>query len=156
MKAVRAKVEVAFPPDCDELLVNTIKQARKTIYAAVYTFTLDDVAEALIAKAKKGVKVRVKVDARQTEKIESMKTIVKALESSDCEVKRVDMPQQTYTVKMHDKFLVVDDKVVVTGSCNWTHYGTNVNAENMVVIESPAIAQRYVDEWREIGAQNNR
>lgn len=46
---------------------------------------------------------------------------------------------------MHNKFCVIDDKVI-TGSYNWT-YHANVNNENIVVIDEPSIANSYCNQF---------
>jgi phosphatidylserine/phosphatidylglycerophosphate/cardiolipin synthase-like enzyme len=43
---------------------------------------------------------------------------------------------------MHDKVLVVDD-TVITGSYNFSH-SAEMNAENILLIQSPPLAARYV------------
>ena len=55
-KRTRADVSAAFDNDCDELLIDNIQKAKTTIYAAFYTFTHKDIAEALIKKARERVK----------------------------------------------------------------------------------------------------
>lgn len=36
---------------------------------------------------------------------------------------------------MHNKYLLIDDEIVLTGSFNWTHKAVNSNYENIVIIE---------------------
>src|SRR6266516_4693604 len=43
---------------------------------------------------------------------------------------------------MHNKVMIIDDKVVITGSYNFSE-NAELNDENMLVIESPAIAAAY-------------
>jgi phosphatidylserine/phosphatidylglycerophosphate/cardiolipin synthase-like enzyme len=51
---------------------------------------------------------------------------------------------------MHNKFLVVDGQVVETGSFNFTKAAAEKNAENVVVLHDPAVAQRYGQEWERL------
>ena len=44
---------------------------------------------------------------------------------------------------MHNKYCVIDDKIVITGSFNWSFQAANYNFENIVVIESPEIAEKF-------------
>ena len=37
---------------------------------------------------------------------------------------------------VHHKFCIIDDKIVITGSYNWTYYAENRNWENIVILES--------------------
>ena len=44
---------------------------------------------------------------------------------------------------MHNKVLIVDD-TVITGSYNFSR-SAQVNAENLLILDSPALADRYSD-----------
>ena len=37
---------------------------------------------------------------------------------------------------MHNKFAVIDDEIVLTGSFNWTSAAANNNQENLVVVDN--------------------
>ena len=52
--------------------------------------------------------------------------------------------------RVHHKFLVIDDEVVITGSLNWNGSSIEDNAENIVVIVSEEIAQAFTQELRRI------
>jgi len=43
---------------------------------------------------------------------------------------------------MHNKLMVIDDRIVVTGSYNFSE-NAEKNAENMIIIESPQVAKAY-------------
>lgn len=49
---------------------------------------------------------------------------------------------------MHNKFCVIDDKVI-TGSYNWT-YHANINHENIVVIDEPGIANSFSEQFENL------
>jgi phosphatidylserine/phosphatidylglycerophosphate/cardiolipin synthase-like enzyme len=51
---------------------------------------------------------------------------------------------------MHHKFAIFDRRIVVTGSFNWTRSATTENNENIVVIEDPAVVQRFSDEFERL------
>lgn len=44
---------------------------------------------------------------------------------------------------VHHKFCIIDDKVVITGSYNWTYYAENRNWENIVVLNSTESVKAY-------------
>jgi phosphatidylserine/phosphatidylglycerophosphate/cardiolipin synthase-like enzyme len=60
------------------------------------------------------------------------------------------VPVKGKTGKMHNKYLIVDQKVVITGSYNYTTAGTILNYENIVVIESSQIARQFYQNFTEI------
>ena len=50
---------------------------------------------------------------------------------------------------MHDKFMVVDDKTVETGSFNYTAAAEKRNAENVIVIhDDKELADKYTANWK--------
>ncbi len=52
---------------------------------------------------------------------------------------------------MHDKFCVIDDKIVITGSYNWTFFAENRNIENIVVVEDDnSVLSAYYSEFIKI------
>src|ERR1700683_5228210 len=55
---------------------------------------------------------------------------------------------------MHDKFIVVDGETLETGSFNFTAAAQNHNAENVLVPQDAAVAQRYGREWERLWAES--
>jgi mitochondrial cardiolipin hydrolase len=51
---------------------------------------------------------------------------------------------------MHDKFMIVDKKIVTTGSFNWTTNATEYNNENLIIITSKNTAAAYNEEFNRI------
>jgi phosphatidylserine/phosphatidylglycerophosphate/cardiolipin synthase-like enzyme len=49
----------------------------------------------------------------------------------------------------HNKIMIIDGAVVVTGSFNFTKAAENNNAENLLVIRDPQLAERYMTNWKE-------
>jgi hypothetical protein len=56
---------------------------------------------------------------------------------------------------MHNKFCILDDKIVITGSLNPTNRGINFNNNNVLVINSHFIALQYENEFKEMYFENN-
>jgi phosphatidylserine/phosphatidylglycerophosphate/cardiolipin synthase-like enzyme len=54
---------------------------------------------------------------------------------------------------MHHKFMIIDGKIVVTGSYNWSYSAEEKNDENLVVILSPNTAKLYETEFNRIWSQ---
>jgi cardiolipin hydrolase len=56
---------------------------------------------------------------------------------------------------MHDKFAVIDESVVITGSFNWTTQAVRNNQENILFLENKSLAANYLSEfnklWKEFG-----
>ena len=137
-----ATVEVDFSPDMGttDLVVKAIGEARRTVRVAAYSFTSKPIAQALLDAHKRGVDVRVVVDKSQAN----------ARYTSATFLANVGIPTRVdykYAI-MHNKFMVIDDESVETGSFNFTAAAEHKNAENVIVLRhDPAVAQQYADEW---------
>jgi phosphatidylserine/phosphatidylglycerophosphate/cardiolipin synthase-like enzyme len=46
----------------------------------------------------------------------------------------------------HNKVIIIDGAVVITGSYNFTKHAQQ-NAENLLVLRSAELARRYVENW---------
>ena len=51
---------------------------------------------------------------------------------------------------MHNKFAVIDNSVVITGSFNWSNQAVNYNQENILIIENKILAERYSNEFNKL------
>lgn len=128
-----AEVRVLFSPEAGEEILETlvarIEGAEKRIYILIYSFTLDELAQALIAKHEDGVDLRVVMDRRQAGQ---EKAVDEILEGAGVSVMRLSGSNGGY---MHIKMMIVDD-AVITGSYNWSRGATEKNDENLLIIES--------------------
>ena len=44
---------------------------------------------------------------------------------------------------MHNKFAIIDNRILLTGSYNWTFSANHRNDENLMVIDDPDVIARY-------------
>lgn len=51
---------------------------------------------------------------------------------------------------MHHKFCVIDNKIVITGSYNWTYYAETRNVENIVITDNSEIVNLYLTEYKRL------
>jgi cardiolipin hydrolase len=51
---------------------------------------------------------------------------------------------------MHDKFTVIDESVLITGSFNWTSQAVQKNQENILFIENKNLATQYLSEFNKL------
>lgn len=125
-------------------LIERINVSSSSIDMAVYSFGLNDVANALIAAKNRGVKIRIVYQQRDPQ------ISMQLLENAGIKVVR-----RSDDI-MHNKFLVFDARdnnpnndFVWTGSWNVT-YNELYWKNNVVVINDQALAQAYTDEFQEM------
>lgn len=56
---------------------------------------------------------------------------------------------------MHHKFAIVDKKLLITGSLNWTMEAIHSNQENVVIMEDTEYVQPFLDEFERIWEECN-
>ena len=141
-------VEAFFDTDCDDAVIDLIKTSRSEILIAIYSLTKRNIAKALIQASEKGVRVHIRYDEDQADNIETMTELITKLEKAGitCQPVFLEKPQ----AHMHHKFMVVDRKSVLTGSYNFTHQGSTINKENVVIMSSSVLAREFVNVFKEL------
>jgi phosphatidylserine/phosphatidylglycerophosphate/cardiolipin synthase-like enzyme len=141
-------VQACFSPrgKCADHILREIAQSKKELLVAVYAFTSDELAGALVAAKKRGVAVQVVIDREFDGRTERSKG--KFLEAQKIPVRRVSglkhNPIDEDAGLMHQKFAVIDRKSVFTGSYNWTQAAENVNDENLLLFrDAGPLAEEY-------------
>ncbi len=125
----------------DKELIALIEGAKTHIYFAIYTFTLKNVAEALVAAKARGVDVRGIVDSEQSANSYG-RPIIEMLVAGG-------IPVETERHEggngiMHIKALVTDSAYAI-GSYNWTSSATNINDEILEIGTDPGVVAIYED-----------
>ena len=101
----------------------------------VFLITDKDITTALISAKKRGVDVKVIVDAVNAKGKASKHQI---LRNNGILVKT-----ENYAGKLHSKSIIIDDKYVVIGSMNFSYSGNYKNDENLIVIKNREVAVFY-------------
>lgn len=137
--------EVEGDVDLRDKIIDRINTATYSIDMAVYSFTLNDVANALIAAKNRGVKVRVVYHNRDVQS-----AMQQLLDNG------IQMSQRASGGLMHNKFAVFDARDdstendwVWTGSWNWTTLEMDWR-NNVMEINDPSLAEAYTNEFEEM------
>lgn len=130
-------LQLCFSPqqNCEGIIVEEINKAQESIYVQAYSFTSQPIIYALQQAQERNVKISIILDGKT-------KAPDYLLQSS--------LP--IYIEKMpglaHNKVMILDQKVVLTGSYNFTKAAKHRNAENLIKIEDAAIARQYLENWQ--------
>ena len=138
--------QVCFTPgqDCTSLIVDEIGVARRSILVQAYSFTSPPILAALKAAHLRGVEVKVIVDKSSAGPRKSGAGYSAATYLRNAGVRVwVDFK----VAIAHNKVMVIDNATVITGSFNFTVAAQSHNAENLVVIEDRALAEKYRGNW---------
>ena len=141
-------VQACFSPQgkCSTHILREIDAAKKELLIAVYAFTNDELASALVQAKKRGVAVQVVVDREFDLANESSKG--KFFEAQKIPLRRVSGAKSKNQEKdaglMHQKFAVIDRRTVFTGSYNWTRSADILNDENLLLFrDAGPLAEEY-------------
>jgi len=139
------RVENYFSPEDEVLshLLELVGSAKKSIHFMAFTYTQKDLAAAMIARAKAGVKVQGVFENRGASQ--------GAMPDLFCAKLPVQVDGNKYT--MHHKVIILDGVTVITGSYNFTNSADESNDDNVLIIHSPALAARYEKEYQRIYAE---
>lgn len=145
-----ARVATFFSPEDAPLpqIVALINRAKKSVDAYCFVFSSKEIAEAMIAAHKRGVKVRVLFDNSFSSPGSTARwrfVPFKELAKAEIEVKYDDED-----AKVHHKVIVVDGAEVLTGSFNLSNNAAKSNDENILIVSSPEIAGRYQAEFERL------
>ena len=137
--------EVYFFPNSknEKFLIEMIRTCMKSLNVAIFSLTRDNFAKAIIEVFKKGVKVRVIAD---DECVKNYGSDVYKLAAAGIPCK-TDSSAQFH---MHNKYAIIDESVIVTGSFNWTSQAINNNQENLLFYEDKDIAEKYTKEFNKL------
>ena len=116
-------------------IIKNINQAEAFINIAMYVFTDRDIALPLVKAHERGVKVRLYLDQEQTVYLYSQSRFLVQ--------KGINTRISSNNYIMHNKFAIIDNRLLLTGSYNWTFSANHRNDENMMVIDDPDVIARY-------------
>lgn len=145
------EIDVLFSPrgGCAKRITEAIAEARKTIRVQAYMFTLRDVADALVAAHKRGVRVQVVLDKSQ-EKMRYGRWPV--LHREGIEV----LFDREHDVA-NNKVILIDRDTIITGSYNFTKAAEEKNAENLLVIRNAGETfERFLKNFEEHAGHSHK
>jgi phosphatidylserine/phosphatidylglycerophosphate/cardiolipin synthase-like enzyme len=140
-----SQIEVYFSPQDGTLehILSAVNAAQESISFMAYSFTSDELAAALIERAKAGVTVRGIFDKDQYHS--NSGTEFDTLTAAGLDVWLDGNPRL-----MHHKVIIIDGQVVITGSYNFSNNAEHYNDENTLIIHDQAIAGSYVAEFEQV------
>jgi mitochondrial cardiolipin hydrolase len=140
--------QVYFSPgeQCLQAITSSIQEAIHTLDICVFTISDDRITSQILACYQAGKQVRIITD---NEKLHDMGSDIKQLAQAGIPV----MVDRTAN-HMHHKFAIVDSRLVLTGSYNWTRSAAAHNHENILVTNNKQVVRQFREEfsklWKEL------
>ena len=128
------------PAGAAAAIVQAIDASAHEVLVQAYGFTHNAMAQALVRAHQRGVKVRVLLDKKSQS---SNRYVVNVFAQDQIEVR-----QDGKHAIAHNKVMVIDQELVITGSFNFTNSAETRNAENVLILKSPDLALQYRLQWQ--------
>jgi phosphatidylserine/phosphatidylglycerophosphate/cardiolipin synthase-like enzyme len=148
--------QVYFSPKggCTDAIVKAIDNATMEVLVQAYSFTSAPIAKALVNANKRAVNVEVIVDKSQR------KEPKKKGSSYTSATFLANMKIPTYVDDTHqiahNKIIIIDKQIVITGSFNFSKAAEESNAENLLILRNPELAAIYLDNWQKHRAHSEK
>ena len=122
------------PNKAEETILRNIKNARKSIEISLYGFENDTIANALIqAHQRRGITIRMSTEY-DSERSSSWQKVIQS---------GIPVSLGNNSGIMHNKYLIFDQKYIMTGSTNLTQ-GMFRHFNNSVLIKSEELVKEYM------------
>jgi phosphatidylserine/phosphatidylglycerophosphate/cardiolipin synthase-like enzyme len=138
-----ADIDVIFTersPAAEQAIINAIESAQSSIDLAIYNISNENIGDALLAAARRGVNVRMVMENKNLDGV-----VAQGLAAGGIPIQEDDRD-----ALMHNKFIIIDNLDVWTGSANFTYNGLSSDDNNLVHIRSSRLAENYSTEFEEM------
>ncbi|CAK61746.1 unnamed protein product (macronuclear) [Paramecium tetraurelia] len=152
-KHFTAKVQHLFFPDEDNFtrFCRKLRKCKSTFLGCIYQLTHQTIIDILISLATQGCRVDIIMDQNSEEQEERKKiTINKLLVMSGFKV-NVSLIESKGL--MHTKYCVIDNKITILGSANWTFQAFSNNFEHITIIKDSKTAKQFTEQFKFIWDQ---
>ena len=145
---IHKKSRVLFFPSehSHNKLLKKLKTAKKYCFVCIYCLTNDKISAVLWELFKNGVDVRIITD---DDTANNKGSDLVPLAQAGIPI-RVDNNKQA---RMHNKFVVIDDKMLINGSFNFTSSAYKMNNENLVISYEHGLISSFKYEFEKLWAQ---
>jgi len=145
------RVDIYFSPDDGVLnaLASLLNGAEESIYFLAFSFTSNDLGAIVREKAQVGLTVAGVMDQEQISSNQG--TEYDPFKQADLDV-RID----GNAGQMHHKVFIVDEKIVVLGSYNFSQSAEERNDENTIIVYNELIAEQFMLEFKRVQSHAER
>lgn len=124
---------------CRNVIIGQINSATSHLNICVFTISDDSITDAILTSHKRGTKIRIITD---NDKSHDEGSDIEQIARAGISVKMDRTPNH-----MHHKFMVSDQKALITGSYNWTRSAAKFNQENIVLSKEAGLIKSYLMEF---------
>jgi phosphatidylserine/phosphatidylglycerophosphate/cardiolipin synthase-like enzyme len=145
---MRAEIILTRADSAAEVIERLIEATTASVDAALYRFNHPRLACALEEAARRGVGVRLVLDRNKYEESRATQQLL----SNGPIPFRLLYGRRGPGSKMHHKFAILDGRIALTGSYNWTLESEEENFENLLILREPEQLATYRKEFEALWA----
>lgn len=141
------KAEVYFSPGeaCRSAIIDQLNKAVRQVKICVFTISDDRITEAILHAHRRRIQVLILTD---NDKSFDHGSDIDLLAKEGIPVK-----MDISTNHMHHKFMVTDEKTVITGSYNWTSSAARFNHENIILTHETGVVRSFLKEFDKLWSE---
>ena len=141
------EIENYFSPEhkVAPIIADAISQAQEEILFMAFSFTEEEIGEAMLARADEGVTVRGVFETVGSSSEYSYYPPMFASNLPNIEVWQDGNPKV-----MHHKVIIIDRETVILGSFNFSNNANTSNDENTLIVHDPTFANYFVEEFETV------
>ena len=130
---------LAYTQNIEQVVLDNFEKSKKSIVIVVAWFTNNRIVEKLIQlkRRNESLSIQILVDENDINQKYFFNIFTERLIEAGIEIKR-----QKVTKFNHNKFSIIDEEIIMTGSYNYTKRA-NTNHENIIVDSNERIAKYY-------------
>jgi phosphatidylserine/phosphatidylglycerophosphate/cardiolipin synthase-like enzyme len=144
------QVDVMFSPDdiVVDRLSKLLGEAEQSIYFLAYSFGSNDLGNVIREKASQGIAVGGVLESDQVTSEQANPNQVDEL--NRFRQAGVDIRLDGQPEVMNHKIMIIDGRIVIMGSYDFTNRAENENDENVLIIYNEKIAEKFMEEFQRV------
>jgi mitochondrial cardiolipin hydrolase len=141
------QTRVYFSPgdECRNAIISQMNLALRQLKICVFTISDDLITRAIIDAHRRGLAIRIITD--------NDKSFDRGSDIDQLARERISIKMDVSDNHMHHKFMLADDRYLLTGSYNWTSSAARFNHENILITKESAVVKSFLKEFDSLWKQ---
>lgn len=139
-----AQSDAYFSPGdaCRNVIIKQIQSAVSNLQICVFTISDNVISDSILFAHRKGLNIKIITDNdKSLDEGSDIEAIAKA---------GIPVKMDRTSNHMHHKFMVADNKTVITGSYNWTRSAAKFNHENILLTNESSVVKSFLKEFDQL------
>lgn len=140
------RIETCFASEnrCEDRIVATLSQSKQSIRFLAFSFTSASITQAMLDRRATGVSL---AGVFETTGSDTPYSAYGKMKKQGIEIYTDGNPYV-----MHHKVIIIDERIVIFGSFNFSDNANTSNDENLLIVDNPEIARAFLAEYDRIVA----